>query len=77
MIIGQHGFRARRLDARGVPIGDWFDPGLTFAEAVAEPPHGRVGATEAADEAVCQLYHGMSRAEWDALPEGTGDWDDD
>lgn len=51
---------------RGIP---------SFAEALAEPPHGRLGANEAVDEANCQRAHGMSRAEWDALPEPTGDPD--
>lgn len=46
-----------------------YIPAPSFAEALAEPPHGRVGANEAVDEAVCQRIHGMSRAEWNASDE--------
>lgn len=42
-----------------------------FLAVLAEPPHGRVGANDAVEEAVCQRYHGMSRAEWNALPDAT------
>jgi hypothetical protein len=51
-------------------------PIMTFAEALAARPRGAVGAHEATDEAHCQTYHGMSRAEWDAAPEPTPDLGD-
>ena len=47
--------------------GDW-PAYYSWSEALDEPPHGAQGAHEAADDAICQMYHGMSRAEWDTLP---------
>ena len=41
----------------------------SFADALAEPSHGRVGANDAVADAVCQRYHGMSQEEWDAVPD--------
>lgn len=49
---------------------------VSFAEALLEPPHGRVGANEAVDEANCHRMYGMSLAQWRALPEPSGDWDE-
>lgn len=47
-----------------------------FTAALTEEAHGRVGDTEGVAEVTCQRIHGMSKAEYDALPPHSGDWDD-
>lgn len=66
--MGEH-LEVRAADGtvvRRVPI-------MTFAEAMAEPAHGAVGDTEGVEDVVCRRVHGMSAAEYRALPDDAGE----
>lgn len=63
----------RRRHRRADPAGPLNLP--SFEEACTASP-GRIGDVDGAADAVCRLYHGMSLAEYRALPEWDGSYDD-